>query len=47
MGTLSLTEPLKQAAIGAKVQKQFVDELNGGLAWFTGTVTNYDEGRRQ
>ncbi|WIA11404.1 hypothetical protein OEZ85_011522 [Tetradesmus obliquus] len=46
MDTGSLARPLKLAAIGAKVKKQFHSETEVGLAWFNGTVTKYDP-RRQ
>jgi hypothetical protein len=47
MDTGSLAQPLKRAAIGAKVRKQFQNDADGALTWFDGTVTSYDSSRRQ
>jgi hypothetical protein len=43
----SLAQPLQQAAMGAKVRKQFHSDASGKLDWFTGTVTSFDVGRKQ
>jgi hypothetical protein len=43
----SLAQPLQQAAIGAKVKKQFHNDATGKLEWFSGTVTSFDVPRKQ
>jgi hypothetical protein len=47
MDLSSLAQPLQQAAIGAKVKKQFHSDGSAKLEWFTGTVTSFNVPRKQ
>jgi hypothetical protein len=47
MDQSSLAQPLQQAAIGAKVKKQFHSDEIGQLEWFIGTVTSFNVPRKQ